>query len=157
MTARGTSRRNAEFSVEGSVVIHPGPVTTYEFKPDAGAATQRSPDSDDLCLAMQAESVLIDRIRVSPPSGSKFNPNRDQISMRELLESEAPTPTSRLTCAGQDDPRRAIRQRPATMPHLLIAVDRHRCRLPSRCFRHPSRKPGRSAAHHDRSQAPSLI
>src|SRR5262249_19028113 len=54
-----------EFSVEGTVVqIHPGPVvTTYEFKPDAGVKYSKITSlADDLCLAMQAESVIIDRI-----------------------------------------------------------------------------------------------
>ena len=46
------------------VQIHPGPVvTTFEFKPDAGVKYSKITGlADDLCLAMQAESVLIDRI-----------------------------------------------------------------------------------------------
>ena len=42
----------------------PGPVvTTYEFKPDAGVKYSKITGlSDDLSLAMRAESVLIDRI-----------------------------------------------------------------------------------------------
>jgi S-DNA-T family DNA segregation ATPase FtsK/SpoIIIE len=63
--ARMLEEKCREFSVEGAVVqIHPGPVvTTYEFKPDAGVKYAKVTNlSDDLCLAMQAESVLIDRI-----------------------------------------------------------------------------------------------
>ena len=63
--ARLLEEKCREFSVEGSVVqIHPGPVvTTYEFKPDAGVKYSKITGlADDLCLAMQAESVLIDRI-----------------------------------------------------------------------------------------------
>jgi len=63
--ARLLEEKCREFSVEGSVVqIHPGPVvTTFEFKPDAGVKYAKITGlADDLCLAMQAESVLIDRI-----------------------------------------------------------------------------------------------
>src|SRR5439155_9590397 len=63
--ARLLEEKSREFSVEGNVVqIHPGPVvTTYEFKPDAGVKYSKITSlADDLCLAMQAESVLIDRI-----------------------------------------------------------------------------------------------
>jgi DNA segregation ATPase FtsK/SpoIIIE, S-DNA-T family len=116
-----------EFSVEGSVVqIHPGPVvTTYEFKPDAGVKYSKITGlADDLCLAMQAESVLIDRIPGKSTVGIQIpNPNREQISMRELLESEAYRRSqSKLTLALG----RSIHGEPfvfdlATMPHLLIA------------------------------------
>ena len=54
-----------EFGVTGSVTqIHPGPVvTTFEFKPEAGIKYSRITNLvDDLCLAMKAESILIDRI-----------------------------------------------------------------------------------------------
>ena len=82
-----------EFSVEGSVVqIHPGPVvTTFELKPDAGVKYSKVTGlSDDLCLAMQAESVLIDRIPGKSTVGIQIpNPNREAISLRELLESDA--------------------------------------------------------------------
>ena len=93
-----------EFNVEGSVVqIHPGPVvTTYEFKPDAGVKYSRITGlADDLCLAMQAESVLIDRIPGKSTVGIQIpNARRDAISLRELLESETVTRSgSRLTMA----------------------------------------------------------
>ena len=55
----------AEFSVGGAVTqINPGPVvTTYEFKPDAGVKYSRITSlSDDLCLALRAESILIERM-----------------------------------------------------------------------------------------------
>src|SRR5258707_1834411 len=63
--ARLLEEKCREFSVEGSVVqIHPGPVvTTFEFKPDAGVKYAKITGlADDLCLAMKADSVLIDRI-----------------------------------------------------------------------------------------------
>jgi len=116
-----------EFSVEGSVVqIHPGPVvTTYEFKPDAGVKYSKITGlADDLCLAMQAESVLIDRIPGKSTVGIQIpNPNREQISMRELLESDAYRRSqSRLTLAmGKSIHGEPFVADLATMPHLLIA------------------------------------
>ena len=91
--ARLLEEKCREFSVEGLVVqIHPGPVvTTYEFKPDAGVKYSKITGlADDLCLAMQAESVLIDRIRASRRSASRSEPEARAISLRELLEA---TPT----------------------------------------------------------------
>ncbi len=89
--ARLLEEKCREFSVEGAVVqIHPGPVvTTYEFKPDAGVKYSRITGlADDLCLAMQAESVLIDRIPGKSTVGIQIpNPNREQITLRELLET----------------------------------------------------------------------
>ncbi|MEO7145472.1 MAG: DNA translocase FtsK 4TM domain-containing protein, partial [Bryobacteraceae bacterium] len=52
-----------EFSVRGSVTqINPGPVvTTFEFKPEAGVKLSRITTlSEDLCLGLQAESILIE-------------------------------------------------------------------------------------------------
>src|SRR3989442_8170987 len=90
--ARLLEEKCREFSVEGSVVqIHPGPVvTTFEFKPDAGVKYSKITSlADDLCLAMQAESVLIDRIPGKSTVGIQIpNHTREQISLRELLESE---------------------------------------------------------------------
>jgi len=38
-------------------------VTTYEFKPEAGVKYSRVTGlADDLCLAMRAESILIERM-----------------------------------------------------------------------------------------------
>ena len=78
-----------EFNVEGEVVqIHPGPVvTTYEFQPDAGVKYSKITRlSEDLCLAMQAESVLIDRITGKSTVGIQIpNQTRELISLRELL------------------------------------------------------------------------
>jgi DNA segregation ATPase FtsK/SpoIIIE, S-DNA-T family len=125
--ARLLEDKSREFSVEGSVVqIHPGPVvTTYEFKPDAGVKYSKITGlADDLCLAMQAESVLIDRIPGKSTVGIQIpNPNREQISMRELLESEAYRRSqSKLTLAmGKTIHGEPFVADLATMPHLLIA------------------------------------
>ncbi len=116
-----------EFSVEGTVVqIHPGPVvTTYEFKPDAGVKYSRITGlAEDLCLAMRAESILIDRIPGKSTVGIQIpNATREGISLRELLESEAYTRSaSRLTMAlGKSIHGDPIVLDLATMPHLLIA------------------------------------
>ena len=63
--ARLLEEKCREFSVEGiGRADSSGPVvTTFEFKPDAGVKYCKITGlADDLCLAMQAESVLIDRI-----------------------------------------------------------------------------------------------
>ncbi len=116
-----------EFSVEGSVVqIHPGPVvTTYEFKPDAGVKYSRITSlAEDLCLAMRAESILIDRIPGKSTVGIQIpNATREGISLRELLESDTYTRSaSRLTMAlGKTINGEPMVSDLATMPHLLIA------------------------------------
>jgi S-DNA-T family DNA segregation ATPase FtsK/SpoIIIE len=125
--ARLLEEKCREFSVEGSVVqIHPGPVvTTYEFKPDAGVKYAKITGlADDLCLAMQAESVLIDRIPGKSTVGIQIpNRNREQISLRELLESELyRRSTSKLTLAlGKTIHGEPYMADLAAMPHLLIA------------------------------------
>ena len=63
--ARVLVEKCAEFDVTGQVVqINPGPmVTTYEFKPEAGVKYSRVTGlAEDLCLAMRAESILIERM-----------------------------------------------------------------------------------------------
>lgn len=125
--ARLLEEKCREFSVEGSVVqIHPGPVvTTFEFKPDAGVKYSKITGlADDLCLAMQAESVLIDRIPGKSTVGIQIpNRNREQISLREMLESEAfRRSTSKLTLAlGKTIHGEPYMADLAAMPHLLIA------------------------------------
>jgi len=116
-----------EFSVEGQVAqIHPGPVvTTFEFKPEAGVKYSKVTGlADDLCLAMQAESVLIDRIPGKSTVGIQIpNPNREAISLREMLESDAyQRSSSKLTLAlGKTIHGEPYVTDLATMPHLLIA------------------------------------
>ena len=108
------------------VQIHPGPVvTTYEFKPDAGVKYSKITGlADDLCLAMKAESVLIDRIPGKSTVGIQIpNANREIISMRELLEADIyKRSASRLTLAmGKTIHGEPYISDLATMPHLLIA------------------------------------
>ena len=116
-----------EFAVVGKVEdIHPGPVvTTFEFKPDAGVKYGRITGlADDLCLAMMAESVLINRIPGKSTVGIQIpNHTREQISLRELLQSEVyQRSTSKLTLAlGKTIHGEPYITDLATMPHLLIA------------------------------------
>jgi S-DNA-T family DNA segregation ATPase FtsK/SpoIIIE len=116
-----------EFSVAGSVVqIHPGPVvTTFEFKPEAGVKYSKITSlADDLSLAMRAESVLIERIPGKSTVGIQIpNQHREQISLREMLESDAYTrSSSKLTLAlGKTIHGEPFMGDLAAMPHLLIA------------------------------------
>jgi S-DNA-T family DNA segregation ATPase FtsK/SpoIIIE len=125
--ARLLEEKCREFAVEGTVVqIHPGPVvTTFEFKPDAGVKYSKITSlADDLCLAMQAESVLIDRIPGKSTVGIQIpNRNREQISLRELLESDAyRRSTSKLTLTlGKTIHGEPYMADLTAMPHLLIA------------------------------------
>jgi len=125
--ARQLEEKCREFAVEGQVAqIHPGPVvTTFEFKPDAGVKYSKITSlADDLCLAMQAESVLIDRIPGKSTVGIQIpNPNREAISLRELLESDAyQRSLSKLTLVlGKTIHGEPYLSDLATMPHLLIA------------------------------------
>ena len=117
----------AEFGVMGSVTeIHPGPVvTTYEFKPDAGIKYSKVVGlADDLALAMEAESIRVDRMSGRGTIGIEIpNEVRETISLREILESDpfrkAP---SKLTMAlGKTVSGETYVTDLATMPHLLIA------------------------------------
>ena len=125
--ARLLETKCREFGVEGSVSqIHPGPVvTTFEFKPEAGVKYSKVTGlAEDLCLAMEAESVLIERIPGKSTVGIQIpNSIRDQISLRELLESEVyRRSTSKLPLAlGKSIHGEPIVSDLAIMPHLLIA------------------------------------
>ena len=123
--ARLLEEKCREFSVEGAVVqIHPGPVvTTFEFKPDAGVKYSKITGlADDLCLAMRAESVLIDRIPGKSTVGIQIpNHLREQISLREMLESERIGDPPEADADARGHPRSRMSPDRATMPHLLIA------------------------------------
>jgi S-DNA-T family DNA segregation ATPase FtsK/SpoIIIE len=117
----------AEFGVTGAVTqIHPGPVvTTYEFKPEAGIKYSRIVNlADDLCLALKAESILIERIPGKSTIGIEVpNTHRETIHLRETLESSEFTgPKSKLVLSLGKDITGKIRVADlAQMPHLLIA------------------------------------
>jgi DNA segregation ATPase FtsK/SpoIIIE, S-DNA-T family len=116
-----------EFNVLGSVVqINPGPVvTTFEFKPEAGIKyTRITTLNDDLCLGLQAESILIERIPGKPTVGIEVpNSRRELISLRQMLEcDEFVNSQSRLAMPlGKDINGRIKVTALESMPHLLIA------------------------------------
>ncbi len=117
----------AEFDVRGQVTqINPGPVvTTFEFKPEAGIKYSRITNlTDDLCLGLKAESILIERMAGKSTVGVQV-PNREReiIWLRENIESqEFMASKSKLTLAmGKDINGRIVVADLAGMPHLLIA------------------------------------
>jgi S-DNA-T family DNA segregation ATPase FtsK/SpoIIIE len=117
----------AEFGVHGQVTqINPGPVvTTFEFKPEAGIKYSRVVSlQDDLCLALKAESVLIERMAGKSTVGIQVpNENRETIWLREVVEApEFHGNKSKLTMAlGKDINGRIQTAELNAMPHLLIA------------------------------------
>jgi S-DNA-T family DNA segregation ATPase FtsK/SpoIIIE len=117
----------AEFGVMGTVTqIHPGPVvTTFEYKPEAGIKYSRITNlADDLCLAMKAESILIERIPGKSTIGIEVpNARREIIHLRELIESSefAASPSKLTLCLGKDITGKMKVADLTQMPHLLIA------------------------------------
>jgi len=127
LLAQVLTEKYAEFDVHGQITqINPGPVvTTFEFKPDAGIKYSRITNlTDDLCLALKAESILIERMAGKSTVGIQV-PNREReiIWLRENIESqEFMGSKSRLTMAlGKDINGRIVTADLNGMPHLLIA------------------------------------
>jgi S-DNA-T family DNA segregation ATPase FtsK/SpoIIIE len=129
LRARATlvEQKAAEFEVVGAVQqIHPGPVvTTFEFKPEPGIKYSKITGlGDDLCLALEAEAVRIDRIPGKSTVGIEVpNTTRSNIVLRELLESPEYTQSNfRLPLAlGKDIRGKNIVTDLQKMPHLLAA------------------------------------
>jgi S-DNA-T family DNA segregation ATPase FtsK/SpoIIIE len=121
------TKKCEEFGVLGTVVqINPGPVvTTFEFKPEAGIKYSRIVGlQDDLCLAMRAESILIERVAGKSTVGIQVpNEKRETIWLREVVESPGfATSKSKLTITlGKDINGRLMTTEMNSMPHLLIA------------------------------------
>ena len=127
IVAQVLTAKYAEFEVLGQVTqINPGPVvTTFEFKPEAGIKYSRIVSlTDDLCLALRAESILVERMPGKSTVGIQV-PNREReiIWLRENIESpEFLGSKSKLTVAmGKDINGRIAAADLAGMPHLLIA------------------------------------
>src|SRR6266699_1690512 len=125
--AQVLTEKYGEFEVHGQVTqINPGPVvTTFEFKPEAGIKYTRITNlTDDLCLALKAESILIERMAGKSTVGIQV-PNREReiIWLRENIESqEFIGSKSKLTLAlGKDINGRIVVADLSGMPHLLIA------------------------------------
>ncbi|HJQ23145.1 MAG TPA: DNA translocase FtsK [Blastocatellia bacterium] len=116
-----------EFAVVGHIhKINPGPVvTTFEFKPDPGIKYSRVVGlADDLCLALQAESIRIDRIPGKSTVGIEVpNHAREKICIREIIESaKFQNSPSKLTIAlGKTINGEEYIADLTKMPHLLIA------------------------------------
>ena len=127
LLAQVLTEKYAEFEVHGQVTqINPGPVvTTFEFKPEAGIKYTRITNLvDDLCLALKAESILIERMPGKSTVGIQVpNRQREIIWLRENIESqEFMGSKSKLTVAmGKDINGRIVTADLAGMPHLLIA------------------------------------
>jgi S-DNA-T family DNA segregation ATPase FtsK/SpoIIIE len=125
--AKVLQAKSGEFGVLGVVKeINPGPVvTTYEFKPDAGVKYSKIVGlADDLALALEAESIRIDRISGRGTVGIEIpNDVRETISLREILESDTFRKSpSRLTLAlGKTVGGDTYVTDLTAMPHLLIA------------------------------------
>jgi DNA segregation ATPase FtsK/SpoIIIE, S-DNA-T family len=127
LLAQVLTEKYAEFEVHGQITqINPGPVvTTFEFKPEAGIKYSRITNlTDDLCLALKAESILIERMAGKSTVGIQV-PNREReiIWLRENIESqEFLGAKSKLTLAmGKDINGRIVVAELTGMPHLLIA------------------------------------
>jgi len=117
----------SEFGVLGTVKeIHPGPVvTTYEFKPDAGVKYSKIVGlADDLALALEAESIRVDRVSGKGNVGIEIpNEVRETIYLREMLESDVFRKAPGRLTLGLG---KTVNGDPCVtdlvgMPHLLIA------------------------------------
>ncbi len=118
----------AEFGVEGEIAeYHPGPVvTTYEFRPAAGIKVNQVMNlSEDLALALSAESIRVERLPGRASVGIEVpNPGGGEIiAIRDVIESErfkhSPSP---LTLAlGKDIHGEPVVDDLRAMPHMLIA------------------------------------
>jgi S-DNA-T family DNA segregation ATPase FtsK/SpoIIIE len=116
-----------EFGVTGHIHrINPGPVvTTFEFKPDPGIKYSRVVGlADDLCLALKAESIRIDRIPGKSTVGIEApNARRETIALRDAIGSTKFAQShSKLTIGlGKTINGEEYIADLAKMPHLLIA------------------------------------
>ncbi|HEY7862206.1 MAG TPA: DNA translocase FtsK, partial [Thermoanaerobaculia bacterium] len=127
-TGRRIAAKCLEFGVEGEVAeYHPGPVvTTYEFRPAAGVKVNQVMNlSEDLALALSAESIRIERlpgrasvgIEVPNPGGGEL------IAMRDVVESDRfqRSPSLLTLALGKDIHGEPVVDDLRAMPHLLIA------------------------------------
>lgn len=125
--AQELTEKTKEFNVTGRVMhICQGPVvTTYEFKPDPGVKYSRVTGLvEDLCLALKAESIRIERIPGKAFVGIEVpNRERETIFLREVVESKKfQSSKSLLTLAlGKTIDGLNYVADLAKMPHLLIA------------------------------------
>lgn len=125
--AQELTEKSSEFNVTGRVThICQGPVvTTYEFKPDAGVKYSRITGlADDLCLALKAESIRIDRIPGKAVVGIEVpNRERETIHLREVIESKKFKESNSLLsiALGKGIDGLNYVAELSKMPHLLMA------------------------------------
>ncbi len=127
-TGKSIAAKCAEFGVEGEIVeYHPGPVvTTYEFRPAAGIKVNQVMSlSEDLALALSAESIRIERLPGRASVGIEVpNPGGGEIiSLRDVIESEKfrSSPSLLTLGLGKDIHGEPVVNDLRSMPHLLIA------------------------------------
>jgi len=117
----------AEFRVEGEVrEYHPGPIiTTYEFYPDPGIKISQVANlSEDLSLALGAESVRVQRMPGKSSLGVEIpNNKREIIKLRDVLQSEkfSGSPSKLTFGLGKSIHGEDYTSDLSIMPHLLIA------------------------------------
>ena len=137
--ARVLVEKCAEFDVDGQVTqINPGPVvTTFEFKPDAGVKYSRVTGlADDLCLAMAAESILIERMAGKSTVGIQVpNAERETIWLRDVVECES---------FAQSKSRLAIALGKDINGRIVTGGSRQPCRMCSSPARPDQANPSRS-------------
>lgn len=116
-----------QFRVEGEVrEYHPGPViTTYEFYPSPGIKVSQVANlSEDLSLALGAESVRIQRIPGKSTLGVEVpNNKREIIKTRDIIQSEKflKSPSKLTFALGKTIHGDVYVTDLSIMPHLLIA------------------------------------
>ncbi|HEU5250656.1 MAG TPA: DNA translocase FtsK [Thermoanaerobaculia bacterium] len=127
-TGRRIAEKCAEFGVEGEIVeYHPGPiVTTYEFRPAAGIKVNQVMGlSEDLALALSAESIRIERLPGRASVGIEVpNPGGGEIiALRDVIESDRfhSSPSLLTLALGKDIHGEPVVDDLRGMPHLLIA------------------------------------
>jgi S-DNA-T family DNA segregation ATPase FtsK/SpoIIIE len=127
-SGRMIAAKCAEFGVEGDVAeYHPGPVvTTYEFRPAAGIKVNQVMGlSEDLALALSAESIRIERLPGRASVGIEVpNPGGGEvIALRDVVESEKfiRSPSLLTLALGKDIHGEPVVDDLRGMPHLLIA------------------------------------
>ncbi len=127
-TGRLIAAKCAEFGVEGEIAeYHPGPVvTTYEFRPAAGIKVNQVMGlSEDLALALSAESIRVERLQGRASVGIEVpNPGGGEIiAIRDVIESEKfqRSPSLLTLALGKDIHGESVVADLRAMPHLLIA------------------------------------
>ncbi len=126
-TAQQIVKKFEEFGVGGTIhQINPGPVvTTFEFKPNRGIKVSKVVNlAEDLCLALECESVIVERIPGKATVGIEVpNRRREVIFLREVVESSSFREAKSILqfALGKDANGRIQCADLAAMPHLLVA------------------------------------